>query len=180
MSEGPEKKPINYGDPVVFQEPSKPESGGGGSWAAPLLLVLGMFGVVVVLAVMPSQPAVPSVPPGSGAPIPTWAPGIPTPTSFLPSGGAQSAAIPCQPGIQAGQTVVCVANGVRIRQSPGYIVKDDATDTMGYLQRGDEALAVGGPVQMDGLCWWNVQYQNVTGWSADHSETGELLLVAGP
>jgi hypothetical protein len=139
-----------------------------------------MFGVVVVLALMPSQPTVPSVPLGAGAPIPTWAPGIPTPTSFLPGAGAQSAAIPCQPGIQTGQTVVCVANGVRIRESPGYIVKDDATDTIDYLQRGDEALVVSGPVRVDGLCWWNVQFQNVTGWSADHSETGELLLVGRP
>lgn len=180
MSDEQDKKPINNGDPVVMQEPKKQKSAGGSGWAAPALLILGLFGVIVVLAVMPTQSSPTFVQPGALTPPPTYAPGIPTPTSFLPQVGAQNAAIQCQPGIQVGKTAAAVADSVRIRQSPGYVGKDDSADTVQYLRKGDVVNVIGGPVNKDGLCWWNVQHQAITGWSADHSTGGQLLLVGGP
>ena len=179
MSDEQDKKPTNHGDPVITQNPEASESGGGSSWAAPVLLVVGMLGAIVVLAIMPTQSSPPRVPPGAGTPVATYAPGIPTPTSFLPGGGALGVTAPCQRGIEIGKTVTALANAVRIRQSPGYIGKD-AADTIGYLQMGDVATVIGGPARSDGLCWWNVQIIGFTGWSADQSTDGELLLVRSP
>jgi hypothetical protein len=179
MSDEQDDKSINYGEPVVMQPPKQQEPSGGSGWAAPLLLVLGMLAAIVVLAIMPGQSSPTFVQPGAGTPIATYAPGIPTPTSFLRESGAQGAAIPCQPGIAAGKIATALADGVRVRRSPGYVGKV-AADTIDYLQRGDVADVIAGPVRQDGLCWWNVQYQANAGWSADHSPEGEPLLIGGP
>jgi hypothetical protein len=170
MSDESKDKPISYGEPVVLQEPKKEQKPSGGSWAAPLLLIMGMMAVILVLAIAPGGNDNPGT-------IPTYAPGIPTPTTGWPDTGAQS--IPCQPGIQVGSPARVVSSAVRIRQSPGYIAKNDDTDTIHYLQYGDIVNVLGGPTNQDGLCWWNVDYLGIKGWTADHSRSGELLLLAG-
>jgi hypothetical protein len=173
MSDDPEKKPISYGEPVILQEPRQQQSTSRGSWAAPFLLILGMIGAIVVLAIAPG---------GTQAPpttIPTYAPGIPTPTTSLPESGASGAA-GCQPGIQVGQPARVVYASVRMRRTPGYVGKNDAADSVHYLKQGDVVNIAGGPEGKDGLCWWYADYEGIRGWTADHSSEGTLLLVAGP
>jgi hypothetical protein len=172
MSDESKGKPVNFGEPVVLQEPKKEESKGGTGWAAPLFLIGGMMAVILILAIAPGGT---SEPPGT---IATYAPGIPTPTTSLPQTGANTFA--CQPGIQVGSPARVVSSAVRIRQSPGYVGKNDAADTIHYLESGDVVNIIGGPTSQDGLCWWNVDYQGIKGWTADHSRTGALLLTAGP
>jgi hypothetical protein len=172
MGDESKGKPVNYGEPVVLQEPKTQDSKSGGSWAAPLLLIIGMMGVILILAIAPGGT---DQPPTT---IATYAPGIPTPTTWLPQAGANT--IPCQPGIQVGSPARVVSSAVRIRQSPGYVGKNNATDTIYYLEGGEIVNIVGGPTSQDGLCWWTVDYQGVKGWTADHSRTGDLLLTAGP
>jgi hypothetical protein len=177
MSDEQDNDSINHSEPGVMQPPSQQERGSG--CAAPLLLVLGMLGAIVVLAIMPGQSTPTFVQPGAGTPIATYAPGIPTPTSFLPENRALGAAIPCRPGIAVGKVATALADGIRVRRSPGYVGKD-AADTIDYLQLGDTANVIAGPVRQDGLCWWNVQYQANAGWSADHGPEGEPLLIGSP
>jgi hypothetical protein len=177
MSDGKDNDSINQSEPVVMQPPSQKEKSSG--WAAPLVLVLGMLGAIVVLAIMPGQSSPTFVQPGSGTPIATYAPGIPTPTSFLPESRALGVDIPCRPGIAVGKVATALADGIRLRRSPGYVGKD-AADTIVYLQQGDIANVIAGPVRQDGLCWWNVQYRANAGWSADHSPEGEPLLIGNP
>ena len=174
MSDDPGKKPIAYGEPVVLQEPINEESKSGGSWAAPLLLVMAMIGTIVVLAIAPGGIDQPP------ATIATYAPGIPTPTTWLPESGGSSSGASCQPGIQVGSPARVAYSAVRMRRSPGYVGKNDAADTIHYLQLGDVVNIVGGPEGKDGLCWWYTDFQGIKGWTADHSSEGTLLLTAGP
>ncbi len=135
--------------------------------------IIAIIGTIVILALAPGQS---EAPPST---IVTYAPGIPTPTTSLPVSGASSGSIPCQPGIEVGKTAVVVYDAVRMRQSPGYVGKNDAVDTVRYLEKGDTVNVNGGPEQKDGLCWWLVVQAGVQGWSADHSSDGTLLLSAG-
>jgi hypothetical protein len=174
MSDEPEKTPINEGEPVGSQELNKADSSGGSSWAAPALLVLAMIAAVVVLAVTPGE---------SSQQVPTvmvYTPGIPTPTSALPESGANIITVQCQPGLEVANTARVVFDGVRMRQSPGYVSKNDVDDTVHFLQAGDIVNVIGGPQQQDRLCWWHVEHQGSMGWTADHSSDGTLLLAASP
>ena len=82
----------------------------------------------------------------------------------------------CEPGIRVGGTVNVTYRAVRMRRSPGYVNKDDATDSLHYMEAGDAVVVKGGPQIVDGLCWWLVAHQGFQGWMADHSQEGRLLL----
>ncbi len=82
----------------------------------------------------------------------------------------------CEPGIQVGGIVNVTHRAVRMRRSPGYVNKNDATDSLHYMEAGDTLVVRGGPQIVDGLCWWFVEHQGFQGWTADHSQEGRLLL----
>jgi len=82
----------------------------------------------------------------------------------------------CEPGIQVGGTVNVAQRAVRMRRLPGYVNKNDATDSLHYMEAGDALVVRGGPQIVDGLCWWLVEHQGFQGWAADHSQEGRLLL----
>jgi hypothetical protein len=115
---------------------------------------------------------------GAVAPSPTSVPAGPAPATFAPS--QPSGAIPttCQPGIEVGKTIAVVYPAVRMRQSPGYVGKDDRTDSIHFTGTGDWVTVIGGPEMRDGLCWWLVEHVGFSGWVADHSRDGTLLLSA--
>lgn len=88
--------------------------------------------------------------------------------------------IPCQQDLFVGQRAQVVEPFVRMRYSAGYVSKDDATDTVYYLKKGDVVIIRAGAELKDGLCWWHVEYQGRQGWTADHSQSGDLLLSPAP
>lgn len=65
---------------------------------------------------------------------------------------------------------------VNLRRTPGYMNKNDAVDVVTTLLSGTEMRVVGGPEYIDGLNWWNVEWNGYQGWMADHRWNGELLL----
>jgi len=115
---------------------------------------------------------------GATAPSSTSAPVEPAPTTA--ASNQPSGAIPasCQPGIEVGKTIAVVYPAVRMRQSPGYVNKDDRTDSIHFIGTGDWVTIIAGPETRDGLCWWLVEHLGFTGWAADHSREGTLLLSA--
>jgi hypothetical protein len=179
---GEEKKtdPVPYGEPVILSKPQQSTGQGGGNWAAPALIILAIVSVMVVLAMWP-EPSSQSAQPGTnvmspaGA-VPTYAPGIPTPTNRPLGSGASSVSFSCEPGIQVGRTARVMYQAVRLRETPGYIGKNDSEDTVLFLKRDDIVSVISGPEQRDGLCWWRVQFGGFVGWAADHSNDGLLLL----
>ncbi len=88
--------------------------------------------------------------------------------------------IACHQALVVGGKARVMEPAVRVRRSAGYVAKDDAADTLHYLQKGDVVLIQGGAEMKDGLCWWQVKHQGKQGWTADHSRSGTLLLEAAP
>jgi hypothetical protein len=146
-----------------------------------LALVVGGLSIILagVLILYPSAPESANQPQAQGALDPQ---GTPLPTATFPPGVTPPPAtvgpIPssCQPGIELGKMVRVVHRAVRMRHSPGYVLKDDYTDSKRYMERGDMVIIRGGPQMMDGLCWWLIEYEGVQGWTADHNQEGRLLL----
>lgn len=183
---------IPSGEPVVMQpvEGEKTRRGMGGLVPAVLMLAL----LAAVLALVWSRSRQSSSPASSVAtrtPLPsptavfmgsplsaaaTSTAGQPTPMAEPPTPAASG----CQPGIVVGKTADVAYAAVRVRLSPGYIGKNDATDSVHFVKTGDVVHVKGGPEVKDGLCWWLVKHAGYEGWTADHSRHGLLLLSAGP
>ena len=180
MGEENKTDPVPYGEPVILSKPQQGNGEKGGSWAAPALIILAMVSMMFVLAMWP-EPSSQSAQPGTNGlsiagSVPTYAPGIPTPTNRPLGSGASSASFDCEPGIQVGRTARVLYEAVRMRETPGYIGKNDTADTVLYLKKGDIVNVTGGPENRDGLCWWLVEFGAFVGWTADHSYDGLLLL----
>jgi hypothetical protein len=135
------------------------------------VIILILFIAFLLLALSPDQPSSPPAP--TSSPTPTPEPLEGTPASTTTASGS------CQKGIAVDKSVDVVYTGVRVRQSAGYVNKNDAQDTIHYLKTGDKAKVKAGPKKKDGLCWWKLEHDGVEGWTADHSRTGRLLLKAG-
>ena len=173
MSEEAPKKPINYGDAVVIQEPKKAEEKKRTGCAPGFIILLLVIGLILIsLGPGGSSPS-----PPASFPTATLAPGQPTPTT-APASAAT--VFECQPGIAVGKTVNVVYDQVRMRRSAGYVNKNDATDSIHYMRTGDKVQIKGGPERKDGLCWWLIEHAGHEGWTADHSREGKLLLSASP
>ena len=76
------------------------------------------------------------------------------------SGTAAYAAVTSSANFSQGDRVLIVEK-IKVRSSPAGTVKgSESTGALGTL--------VGGPVNMNGYTWWNVDYDNgVKGWSAE-------------
>jgi hypothetical protein len=64
-----------------------------------------------------------------------------------------------------------------LRQSPGYSNKDNTTDLLANVPAGDIVQILGGPKQADGLNWWNVSWNGISGWMADHTGSGKTIMI---
>jgi hypothetical protein len=88
-------------------------------------------------------------------------PGLPTRT---PSDAAPSSTSIAAPGeIAAGAEVVVVGTGdcLNIRTGSGL-----SNDVIACLPDGTEMTVLGGPIEADGLVWWQVESDLGTGWGA--------------
>ena len=142
-----------------------------------LILIIGFLALVLSRDKGQTNPGGPPPPAptansGSGtSPLP------PSSGTSIPPPGTPS--FNCWPGIEVGKTVNIMHRAVRMRHSPGYVEKDDRTDTKHYMETGDRVVIKSGPQMKDGLCWWLVEHDGLQGWTADHSREGRLLLSAG-
>lgn len=66
---------------------------------------------------------------------------------------------------------------VRLRKSPGYKQKDDTTDTVAEIPCGESVKILDGPTKKDNLNWYQVSWKGKTGWVADYTSTGKLILI---
>ncbi|MBN1934759.1 MAG: hypothetical protein JW934_08835 [Anaerolineae bacterium] len=90
--------------------------------------------------------------------------------------GARSVvATPC--AIRVGANVVVVYPGtVNVRVSPGYANKSDTDLLCGGAGSGEQFTAVDGPQVVDGLTWWKLSNARCTGWVAETTQRGMLIL----
>lgn len=66
---------------------------------------------------------------------------------------------------------------VKLRRTPGTSGKDDLTDLVDKISSGELVQIIGGPVQKDGLTWWEIIWNGKTGWIADHTYSGKVIIV---
>lgn len=107
----------------------------------------------------------------------------PTPALAEPTAGSEVPAWSVVPDrlFETGQTV-CNASSqaVSVHRSPGNLDKP-ADDVQGEFAAYDQAVVVDGPVEMDGLTWWQVSIAtydpSLIGWMEMASMEGRRLLV---
>ena len=97
-------------------------------------------------------------------------PALPTavsqPTSANTQTSSSSAIISCDNDITQ----------VSLRSSPGYFNKND-TDVIYKIDCGQSVELLGDRQDADGLTWWKVSWNDYTGWIADHTSSGRLVLT---
>ena len=67
-----------------------------------------------------------------------------------------------------------------LRSSPGYLNKDDTVDVIYKIDCGQTVELLGGSQYSDGLTWWKVSWNGYSGWMADHTTSGRIILVFNP
>lgn len=67
-----------------------------------------------------------------------------------------------------------------LRQSPGYSNKNNDIDLLANVPAGDIVQILDGPEQADGLNWWHVSWNGITGWMADHTGSGKTIMIFLP
>lgn len=68
---------------------------------------------------------------------------------------------------------------VNLRRTPGYVGKND-NDSLYEIPCGEFVELVGQTQKVDGLTWWNVYWNGYTGWVADHTGSGKVILDFNP
>jgi hypothetical protein len=69
---------------------------------------------------------------------------------------------------------------VNLRATPGYSNKDDFTDVIVKIPSGELIEIISGPIQKDGLSWWNINWNGYSGWIADHTSSGLEIINFTP
>ncbi len=122
----------------------------------------------------------------SASPGQTWTPPTPAPPlivveqpTVLPS-PLPPTSYPAPTGpqtFQVGDSAVNVNDGaVNLRKTPGYQNKP-ASDRIALVPANDRLKIIGGPALMDGLTWWNVEWQGQQGWIAETRASGGRILA---
>jgi hypothetical protein len=62
---------------------------------------------------------------------------------------------------------------VSLRSSPG----TDPANKIFEIPCGELVELLGPSQKVDGLTWWNVSWNGYTGWIADHTKTGKIILI---
>ena len=103
-------------------------------------------------------------------PGPSWTP-------VAPAGEIVQSSRPDGQSFVGGDSVsIAFAGGVNLRRTPGYQNKP-AGDTLRTVNGGATGTITGGPVDLDGLRWWQVRFDADEGWMAERSSQGRLLLA---
>lgn len=98
-----------------------------------------------------------------------------TPTA--PSDASAPASSPENRVFTSGDRVaIAYAGSVNLRRTPGFQNKPD-DDTLRTLGQGTTGTITGGPVDVDGLRWWQVRFESGEGWMAEHTSQGRVLLA---
>ena len=91
---------------------------------------------------------------------------------------------PTQPPAQSSiSTQARISNEIyyaALRQSPGYSNKNNDVDLLANVPAGDIVQILDGPEQADGLNWWYVSWNGITGWMADHTGSGKTIMIFLP
>ena len=129
-----------------------------------------------------TQPGLSWTPPApTPIPFPTPISPTPPPTATPPptvsvSPGAPSTPPTSAPAFKAGDMVTNVNKGpVNLRKTPGYLNKPNS-DRIGLVPSGAQLRIIGGPEQKDALTWWQVQWDDKSGWMAERTASGVLIL----
>lgn len=69
---------------------------------------------------------------------------------------------------------------VNLRKTPGYVGKDDKKDSLYEVPCGEFVELLGPSQKVDGLTWWKVYWNGYTGWIADHTGSGKIILDFNP
>lgn len=69
---------------------------------------------------------------------------------------------------------------VALRKTPGFSNKINETDILASVPAGAIVQILGGPEQADGENWWNVSWNGITGWMADHTSSGKTIMIFLP
>lgn len=101
---------------------------------------------------------------------PSWTPAAPAEAI------AQTSRPEDQSFVSGDQVAVAYAGSVNLRRTPGYQNKP-AGDTLRTVAEGATGTITGGPVDLDGLRWWQVRFSTDEGWMAERSSQGRLLLT---
>jgi hypothetical protein len=141
-----------------------------GLWAALVFLLLAVACLAAV-AIAFSGGRLPDL---GGAEV-SWTPPPDQPTipaSTSPPASDQRFAV--------GDAVLNVNPGpVNLRQSPGFQNKP-AADVIAAVPAKQVVVVEGGPVEADGLVWWQVRLGERIGWMAERSSSGVTLLDRAP
>ena len=122
-------------------------------------------------------------------PGPSWTPPPPTvtlpitplPTETPPATPTTASAITPTSTLtfKTGDMVTNANKGpVNLRRTPGYLGKPNS-DRIGLVASGQQLRVIGGPEQKDGLVWWKVQWGDKSGWMAERTASGVLILKPG-
>ena len=153
--------------------------------AGALLFALTLFTLVMFFLPTLSAQWVSATQPGPSwtPPPPTAAPSItPLPTETPPATPTTSSSQVTPTSaktFKTGDMVTNVNKGpVNLRRTPGYLGKANS-DRIGLVASGQELRIIGGPKQEDELVWWQVQWGDKTGWMAERTASGVLILKLG-
>ncbi len=144
-------------------EPAKP-TGRTLPWALLTFAVLALCSFVALVILL------------TGGNLNEFKPG-PAWTPVAPAAEIVQSSRPEGQSFAAGDRInITFAGGVNLRRTPGYQNKP-AGDTLRTVTEGATGTVTGGPVDLDGLRWWQVSFDADEGWMAERSSQGRLLLA---
>lgn len=182
-----EKKAV---PPPQYPSPSSRNTGGG-------VAAIGIGGILLVSFLCVASIlffALINNPPGGPTPPPTRKPAStatparitnPTPRNSSNNNSNNSNNSNNQPSNQQQSKTyaevscadIYVAN---LRRTPGYVGKNDETDSLAEVSCGEIVELLGESSNVDGLTWWKVRWNGYTGWIADHTGSGKIILDFTP
>jgi hypothetical protein len=74
-------------------------------------------------------------------------------------------------------TISCAVEQASLRRTPGFIDKDDSIDVIAKIDCGQKVKLLGDKQNSDDLTWWQVSWNSYTGWMADHTASGRVILI---
>ena len=74
-------------------------------------------------------------------------------------------------------TISCDVPQASLRNSPGYIDKNDSIDVLVIIDCGQRVKLLGENQIADDITWWRISWNGYTGWMADHTGSGKLILI---
>jgi len=176
--------------PPQYQPPSSSRNNGGGIAAIGIggVLLASFLCVASILffALINNTPSSPTSSP-TRKPAPTATPvriTNPTPRNPSNNSGNNNNSNNQPSSQQQSKTYAEVScadiHVANLRRTPGYVGKNDETDSLAEVSCGEIVELLGETSKADGLTWWKVQWNGYTGWIADHTGSGKIILDFTP